>query len=186
MHWAHAWQKRVCARFTLLLAQREGIAASRRAATLNRVLRIVPALGYSITAAALLLGCGHSSISPSKPAPPAGRGNSHRASEAAPRVAALARTATQVREQDRDGAGGLERGAVLAAQRWTVAAPHRTARSRTERCRLLHLERDTRPGHAAPVVVHDRPNARQARLLGRVELRPVVVVPAVRGVVQQP
>ena len=71
MHWAHAWQKRVCARFTLLLEQREGIAASRRAATLNRVLRIVPALGHSITAAALLLGCGHSSISPSKPAPPA-------------------------------------------------------------------------------------------------------------------
>ena len=60
-----------CARLAPVIGQARLIAANRRAATLNRVPRIVSGLALCFTAAALLVGCGQSSIGAAKPAPPA-------------------------------------------------------------------------------------------------------------------
>jgi|SRR6185369_7534394 len=51
-------------------AQMRRIAADRRAATLNRVMRNSAALGFCLSAA-LLLGCGQSALSTPKPVPQA-------------------------------------------------------------------------------------------------------------------
>jgi hypothetical protein len=51
--------------------QRGRVAEDRRAATLKRVMRVDSAFGFCLSAAALLLGCGQSALSKSKPAPQA-------------------------------------------------------------------------------------------------------------------